>query len=64
MLSMKPVDKKESAIRGRFASPHDVFENHDQGMRIAKKRWKRHRSHYMRRQATKAIKGQTDQTAA
>lgn len=52
---MKPIDASESARRWRFASPHDTFVNHDQALRIARRRWKRNRSKHLRRTAKRRI---------
>jgi hypothetical protein len=46
---MKPRTKKESRLRERFDHPHDVWMNKDEALRIARRRWKRHRSKYLRR---------------
>ena len=46
---MKPVTPNESQLRFRFRHPHDIWMNHDEGLRIAKRRWKRARSKYLRR---------------
>lgn len=48
---MKPTSKKESELRGRFAHPHDTWNNHDQAVRIAKRRWKRKTHKLVRKQA-------------
>jgi hypothetical protein len=48
---MKPTSKKESALRGRFASPHDTWNNHDQAVRIARRRWKRKTHKLVRKQS-------------
>jgi len=44
-----PTSRKESRLQNRFAHPHDTWTNHDQAVRIAKRRWKRHRSKLLRR---------------
>jgi hypothetical protein len=58
----KPVSKRESAVRGNFVICHDTFVNHDEGLRIAKKRWKRHRSKLLRRTANKNIQNDLSST--
>jgi hypothetical protein len=57
--AMKPVDSKESARRDNFASPHGTFRNHDEALRIARRRWKRNRSIYLRRKSKKQIGNDT-----
>ena len=52
---MKPQSKKESALRFRFANPHDTWNNHDQAVRIARRRWKRKTHKFVRRQAQTAL---------
>ena len=46
---MKPRTPNESMLRFRFEHPHDVWMNHDAAVRIARRRWKRNRSKYLRR---------------
>jgi hypothetical protein len=49
---MKPLTPHESMLRLRYAYPHDALElgmNRDEGVRIARRRWKRARSKYLRR---------------
>jgi hypothetical protein len=46
---VKPKTPHESMLQLRFRSPHDVWMNHDEAVRIAKRRWKRNRSKYLRR---------------
>lgn len=47
---MKPHSPHESMLRLRFHHPHDVWMNHDEAVRIARRRWKRNRSKYLRRE--------------
>ncbi len=42
-------------MRHRFAVPHDVWNNHDQGVRIARRRWKRNTHKLQRRQGKAQI---------
>jgi len=53
---MKPGSKKESQLRGRYAHPHDTWNNHDQAVRIAKRRWKRKAHKLVRQQAKDSIR--------
>jgi len=53
---MKPSDKKESMLQMRYEYPHDVFNNHDQGVRIAHRRWKRKMHKLNRKQGKEVIK--------
>lgn len=46
---MKPVDSNESELRMRFAHPHDTWNNKDQAVRIARRRWKKNTHRYVRR---------------
>jgi hypothetical protein len=46
---MKPINKKESNLRKRFAHPHSTGQNTDQGERIAKRRWKKNTHRLVRR---------------
>jgi len=52
---MKPTSKKESRLRERLANPHDTWNNHDQALRIARRRWKRKTGKLVRRQAKAEI---------
>jgi hypothetical protein len=52
---MKPQSKKESRLRGRFMSPHDVWNNGDQARRIARRRWKRKTHKLQRKEAKREI---------
>lgn len=52
MKRVSPVTPHDSMLQLRFAYPHDALDlgmNRDEGVRIAKRRWKRNRSKYLRR---------------
>jgi len=49
MKKVRPRSVKESHLQNRFAHPHDTWTNHDQAVRIAKRRWKRKRSKLLRK---------------
>lgn len=51
---MKPVSKQESELRSRFMSPHDVWNNTDKAVRIARRRWKKNTHRHIRRTLKKA----------
>lgn len=57
---MKPTSKKESELRSRFAHPHDTWNNRDQAVRIAKRRWKRNTHKLVRRQAKDGLRKGTE----
>jgi hypothetical protein len=61
---MKPITKKEGALRFRFKNPHDTWNNHDQAVRIARRRWKRKLHHHQRTQGKDEIKSQQECAAA
>jgi len=46
---VRPTSRAESHLQNRFRHPHDTWVNHDQAVRIAKRRWKRKRSKLLRR---------------
>jgi hypothetical protein len=46
---VRPKTPHESMLQLRFRAPHDTWTNHDQAVRIAKRRWKRARSKLLRR---------------
>lgn len=48
---MRPTSRKESELRSRFAHLHDTWNNHDQAVRIARRRWKKNTHRLVRRQA-------------
>jgi len=43
-------------LQMRYEYPHDVFNNHDQGVRIAHRRWKRKMHKLNRKQGKEVIK--------
>ena len=45
----RPVTPHDSMLMLRHRHPHDTWTNHDEAVRIAKRRWKRNRSKYLRR---------------
>lgn len=47
---IRPRSVTESHLQNRFAHPHDTWMNHDQAVRIARRRWKRKRSKLLRQQ--------------
>ena len=51
---MKPVSKRDSWLQHHFIHPHDVWYNQSEGIRIAKRRWKRKRSKLLRKEVIDA----------
>jgi hypothetical protein len=52
MKRTRPVTPNDAMLQFRFAYPHDALDlgmNRDEGVRIARRRWKRKRSKYLRR---------------
>lgn len=49
MKRTRPRTPHESMLMLRCRAPHDVWMNHDEAVRIARRRWKRTRSKYLRR---------------
>jgi hypothetical protein len=49
---VRPITPNDSMLQLRFRYPHDAEDlgmNRDEGVRIARRRWKRNRSKYLRR---------------
>lgn len=55
---VKPVDRNDSRKQHRFAFPHlcCMLGNQKEGLRMAKQRWKRNRSKYLRRKGREDMK--------
>jgi hypothetical protein len=49
MKRIRPRTAHESRMQMRFRFPHDTWMNHDEAVRIARRRWKKNRSRYLRR---------------